>query len=200
MPVKITPFLVCLGICTIICLVQALYLYDYRTGDQKHLTTIYSLFYAVGFIVVLLVERIIIHVATPKTSSIWAAEIPVLLVTAYVLCFTGQKFYFRPDENMQWFGYVRSTRETATSGHYLFPNDRIIFIRERGLIEVQCSVPGNRQTDLRLAGGTWEHYVEIPHDLMINGKQIHATLFLKTTDWNLQPLLDSIDKTLPGKY
>jgi hypothetical protein len=190
---KVTPFSVSLPIATTVCIAQAIYFYDFNSADTRHLTSIYCLFYCLGFIIVLTIEQVLIRAFNLKTGPINLTEVLLLLVTFYVLGFTGRTYYFKVENSVQWFGFINSNAPSEATEHYLFPNDRIIYIKRDGIMARAMSPTQETIITMRLTGENWRTFTEYHRFINASMKGPQCVLFQRNDTPTDQEFYDSVN-------
>jgi hypothetical protein len=174
---KPTPIFIILVIGLVISIPATFYYLLIENRGGMALVGVLAGIYSVVMAVSLIVERLVIRRVKASPKKIWIIEGMLLVVLFSAYSFRSPTYYFKVNDDVQWFGILDNGQTVDRKASYSFPNNKVLTIEKNELLFIAGVEIGKREIDIKETGGRWQGYTVKGITFDISGREVRIVLY-----------------------
>lgn len=174
---RLTPIFLLLILGLLISIPATFYYLFIENDGGMALAGVLAGIYSVVMAALLIVERVIIRQVKSSQKKVWIIEAILIIVLFSAYSFRRPMYYFKVNDNVQWFGIVDNGQTVERKASYSFPNNKVLTIEKNDLLFITEQEIGKRETDIQETGSNWQGYRSEGKSFDIDGKEVGIVLY-----------------------
>jgi hypothetical protein len=174
---RVTPIFVLLTVGILICIPLTFYYLYINNNGGMALAGVLAGMNSMVMIVLLIAERMIVKRVRGNTRKVWIVELLIIAVVSIMFLFSQRSYYFKVNDDVQWFCIVPNGKIIDREAAYSFPNNNVLSIEKDEVVFISDQEIENRTRDIKSTGKIWRGYIASFGKIEINDAELNYVIY-----------------------
>jgi len=174
---RLTPIFITLVVGLLISIPATFYYLFIENGGGMALAGVLAGIFSVITFVILILERVIISYISVSQKKLWIIEAVIIIVFLFAYSFRQPTYYFKVNDNIEWFGILYGEQKVDRKAKYSFPNNKVLTIQNNEILFINQQEIGDKSIDIKSSGAKWKGYQSVTKEFDVNGKEVSCILY-----------------------